>query len=253
VTIGSTFAALLGLALLATTSASKPKPRPHHPKPHTRFARPLKLSHAPGSRAEAYGALSPAACIAKLNERGIPFTREGTTPGVEIPVRLTGRVGGVLYRTDYPDRQRGHQPWEIFDCRLVLSLADFGVTLRAHSVVEARIFSCWRPPAKNWKTTEWGKRHQGALAVDVREFLKDDGEALDILEQFHGRIGATLCGTGAEPPNPDSPEATELREIACAAADSHLFNSILTPNYNPPHKNHFHLELTPGVDWFMVR
>ena len=254
-TPAATFVAALGLLLLGATSSSKPKP-PHvkaHGKPHARLPRPVKLAHAPGSRAERYAALSPSACLAELTQRGIPFTREAAARGVEIPVRITGKVGGVLYRTDFPDGERGKVPWEIFDCRLVLSLDDFGETLKAHSVVEARIFSCWRPPAKNWPTTEWGKRHQGALAVDVRELRKDNGEALNILDQFHGRLGAPLCGEGAVPPNPDSPEAKELHEIACAAADSHLFNSVLTPNYNAPHKNHFHLELTPDVDWFMVR
>ena len=45
----------------------------------------------------------------------------------------------------------------------------------------------------------------------------------------------------------------ELHDLVCAAAEAHVFNSILTPNYNPAHKNHFHLELTPDVDWFMLR
>jgi hypothetical protein len=247
------FFAVLGFVLLGATSPTKPKPKPRHPKPHARSTKPIKLSHAPGSRAEVYAALSPAACLAQLTERGISFTREPPTRGVEIPVRVSGKVGGVLYRTDFPDHERGKVPWEIFDCRLLLSLDDFGEVLRAHSIVEARIFSCWRPPAKSWPMNEWGKRHEGALAVDVRELRKDNGEALNILDQFNGRVGATLCGEGATPPSPDSPEAKELHEIACAAADSHLFNSVLTPNYNPPHKNHFHLELTPDVDWFMVR
>jgi hypothetical protein len=247
------FVAALGLLLLGATSGSKPKAKPRHLGPHARLAKPMKLSHAPGSPAERYAALSPNACLAELTRRGIPFTPEPATRGVLIPVRITGQVGGVLYRTDFPDRERGHVPWEIFDCRLVLSLADFGEVLRAHAIVEARIFSCWRPPPKSWPMTEWGRRHEGALAVDVRELRKDNGETLNILEQFHGRLGATLCGAGAPPPSPDSAQARELHEIACAAADSHLFNSVLTPNYNGPHKNHFHLELTPNVDWFMVR
>ena len=253
----STLVAALGVLLLGATSASKPKPKPKpktaHVKRHVRFSKPLKLSHAPGSRAERYAALSPAECVAELTQRGIGFRREPPTRGVAIPLRLTGKVGGVLYRTDFPDKERDKVPWEIFDCRLVLSLDDFGAVLRAHSIVEARIFSCWRPPAKSWPMTERARRHEGALAVDLRELRKENGEALNILEQFHGQVGATLCGPGAAPPNPDSPEARELHEIACAAAESHLFNSILTPNYNPPHKNHFHLELTPDVDWFMVR
>jgi hypothetical protein len=249
--------AALAFVLFGATNGSqsqpKPKPKPRHAKAHARSTKPIKLSHAPGSRAEAYAALSPSACLAQLTERGISFVREPGTRGVQIPVRVTGKVGGVLYRTDFPDRERSKVPWEVFDCRLLLSLDDFGEVLRAHSIAEVRIFSCWRPPAKSWPSSEWGKRHEGALAVDVRELRKDDGEALNILDQFHGRLGAALCGEGAVPPSPDSPEAKELHEIACAAADSHLFNSVLTPNYNPPHRNHFHLELTPDVDWFMVR
>jgi len=262
--------AALGLALLAATGASSPPPSPSarpaakatsKPKPKAKpkhanarlRTKPIPLSHAPGSRAERYAALNPDACLAELNQRGIGFTREPSARGVEIPVRPTGKVGGVLYRTDFPDRERGKVPWEVFDCRLLLSLDDFGEVLRAHSIVEVRIFSCWRPPSKNWPPSEWGKRHEGALAIDVRELRRENGEVLNVLEQFNGRVGAALCGPNAAPPSPDTPEAKELHELACAAVDSHLFNSVLTPNYNAPHKNHFHLELTPNVDWFMAR
>ncbi len=269
--------AVLGLSLLGAAPApSGPPPKKHsaqqttkhplqHPTAHAKHpaSHPLPkhgwhtaqipLKHAPGSRAEAYAAMSPVTCLAALDERHISYAREEPKRGVEIPVRLTGRVAGVLYRTDFPDGERGSVPWEIFDCRLVLSLDDFGEILRAHSVAEVRIFSVWRPPSKNWPMTQWARRHEGALAIDVRELRKDTGEALNILEQFHGRLGASQCTPDAPAPNPDSPEARELHAIVCAAADAHLFNSILTPNYNPPHRNHFHLELTPEVDWFMLR
>jgi hypothetical protein len=39
----------------------------------------------------------------------------------------------------------------------------------------------------------------------------------------------------------------------CAAADAHLFTTILTPNYDRAHYNHFHLEVTPEVKWHLVR
>lgn len=231
-----------------------PKHTAHHPLPKHRWhTAQIPLKHSLGSRAEAYAAMSPTACLAALEDRHISFSREEPKRGVEIPVRLTGRVAGVLYRTDFPDRERGSVPWEVFDCRLVLSLDDFGDILREHSVTEVRMFSAWRPPSKNWPMNQWGRRHQGALAIDVRELRKDTGETLNILDQFHGRVGATLCTPEAPAPNPDSPEARELHAIVCAAAAAHIFNSILTPNYNLPHKNHFHLELTPEVDWFMLR
>ena len=100
---------------------------------------------------------------------------------------------------------------------------------------------------------EWGRRHQGALAIDVRELRKDTGEVLNVLKDFHGKLGAAQCTSGAPPPAPDTPEARELHDLVCAASEAHIFNSVLTPNYNPAHQNHFHLELTPDVDWFMLR
>jgi extensin-like protein len=252
--------AALGIFALGATSThparSKPKLKAkarHHSQHGAQHRKPIPLSHAPGSRAEAYGQLTPDACIALLDQRHIPYSRESPKRGVKVPVRLTGKVGGVLYRTDFPDGERASVPWEVFDCRLVLSLDDLGELLRAHSISEVRMFSAWRPPAKSWPMTEWARRHQGALAIDVRELRKDNGEVLNVLDHFHGQLGGALCVPSARAPSPDSREARELHELVCAAAQAHVFNSILTPNYNPAHKNHFHLELTPDVDWFMLR
>ena len=241
-------------ASAAHKQKAKPKPKAHRKSPRlSPHGKPIPLKHAPGSRAEAYAVLTSQACLAELDQRHVPYTREEPKRGVKIPVRLTGKVGGVLFRTDFPDNERASVPWEVYDCRLVLALDDFSETLRAHSISEVRIFSAWRPPAKSWPLTEWARRHQGALAVDVRELRKDTGEVLNVLDHFHGRLGATQCTPEALAPNPETPEARELHDLVCAAAEAHVFNSILTPNYNPEHKNHFHLELTPDVDWFMLR
>lgn len=246
-----TGAAHRSAASVKSTHRQGPKAK-RRAKAHVASSRSPPLQHAPGSHAEEYAELDSDACLAELRKRQIPFVREAPKPGVKIPVRLSGKVRGVLYRTDFPDNQRLSTPWEIFDCRLVLSLDDFGETLRAHSIAEVRIFSAWRPPAKSWKGTELGRRHQGALAVDVRELRTDEGQVLNVLQDFHGKLGGALC-SGSASSGEDSPEARELHQIVCSAADAHIFNSILTPNYNSAHKNHFHLELTPDVDWFMLR
>jgi hypothetical protein len=262
--------ALLGALLVAATpgkpsKSAKPRAPAKSHRPSSKLhrhsplrlphAKAIPLEHAPGSRAEAYAALGAEACLAELSRRHVPFSREGPKRGVKIPVRLTGKVGGVLYRTDYPDSERPSLPWEVFDCRLVLSLDDFSVILRDHSVAEVRIFSAWRPPAptKGGPPEEWGRRHQGALAIDVRELRKDTGEVLNVLQDFHGKLGSTQCSKAAPPPTLDCPEARELHALVCQASEARVFNSILTPNYNPEHRNHFHLELTPDVDWFMLR
>ena len=182
--------ALVGFSLLGAPpkAASPSKPAAVHktkarPKPATRHHRvqrsahskAIPLEHAPGSRAEAYAAMSASTCLAALEQRHIPFSREEPKRGVKIPVRLTGKVGGVLYRTDFPDNQRDDVPWEVYDCRLVLALDDFSEILREHAVAEARIFSAWRPPSKSYAMDDWQRRHPGGLAVDVRELRKDTG------------------------------------------------------------------------------
>jgi hypothetical protein len=245
-------------ALGSVASASEAWAAPKAPKKKraaarhratTSHRRPAPALGPPGSPAARYGALTAEACLAELDRRGIAFKSEAQAPGVKIPVRLLGPVGGVVYRTDEPDAARRASPWEVFDCRLVLSLCDFGEILAKHEVVEARIFSAWRPPPKSFQGSV-GRRHQGGLAVDVRTFRKQSGEELVILHHFEGRMGASVCESGRKPSHP---EGKELLSIACGAADAHLFNSILTPNYDVPHRNHFHLELTPDVGWFMLR
>jgi hypothetical protein len=205
-----------------------------------------------------YANLDAASCKAELGRRGIAFTPVARAPGVLAPVRLQADVGGVAYHTGLPVHQRATSPFEVFDCRLVLALSDFSKILRAHDVDEVIMFSAWRPPPKSWPEGKLGKRHPGALAIDARRFGKHaPGSAettwLDVEKDFHGTLDAPPCGPDAAAPTVDTPAARELRSIVCAAADQHIFTSILTPDYNRAHFNHFHLELTPEVSWLLVR
>ena len=221
---------------------------------HTRF-HPDWEKH-PSTR---YAALGAADCLAELGRRKITFTLVQSAPGVLAPVRLPDDVGGVVYRTAIARHLRATNPHDVFDCRLVLALHDFSHVLRAHDIEEVLIFSAWRPPGKKWDDGKLGHRHPGALAIDAYRFGKKlaagqtERAWLEVERDFHGTIGPAPCGPGASPPSPSTPEARELRSIACEAADQHFFTSILTPNYNRAHRNHFHLELTPEVRWFLVR
>ena len=199
-----------------------------------------------------YAQLDWAACEAELARRAIPFTREKDSRGVLAPVRLAGPVGGIEIHSPLPEKQRATSPNEVFDCRLVLALDDLAAILRAHDVVGVVHLSGWRPPsAKHWPSGKLGTRHDGALAIDAGWFVKRDGTKLDVEKDFHGRIGAKTCGPGTGP-SPATPEAMELRAIVCEAAAARIFNVELTPDYNWPHRNHFHLEVTPKVKWFLV-
>lgn len=197
-----------------------------------------------------YAAMTQDACEAELTARGIGFARE-TAKGVLAAVRLTAPLRGVEFRTNLREDRRTTTIWEIADCRLVLALDDFAQILAAHDIVEVRHYSMYRAAPKRWADDKIGTRHHGGLALDAARFLKRDGTALDVLADFKGRRHRKVCGKKA--PEGKTPGARELREIVCAAVEQGLFNVVLTPNFNRAHRNHFHLEVTVGVSWQMLR
>src|SRR5262245_45653655 len=196
-----------------------------------------------------YGALSTGACFAELAHRKIAF-EHASAHGVDAGLRLMGPLHGVTFKTNLAEKQRATSPWEIGDCRLILALDDFAEILGRYDIVEVRHYSMYRRPNESAQATP-GKRHNGGVAIDAAKFIDKDGTILDVDKHFNGAIGDKTCGDDAAP-HPVTPEATKLRSILCDAVAAHLFNVVLTPNYNPPHHNHFHLEVTRGVKWFLV-
>lgn len=98
----------------------------------------------------------------------------------------------------------------------------------------------WAPP---------GTRHPAGLAIDVGMLKKKNGKTLSVAAHFAGKLGDRTCGAGA--PVPEAEEARELRSIVCEAHDAGVFTYTLTPNYNAAHRDHFHMEIKPGVVWFL--
>jgi hypothetical protein len=208
-----------------------------------------------------YAALDASSCTASLIERGIAFAPVDSARGVLAPIRLTGPVHGVSFHISggHPPNpqaglaapRRAASPYEILDCRLALALDDFAKVLERHGVREVVHLSMYRPPPKGWASGRIGGQHGGGLAIDAAEFIKEDGSRLVVDRDFDGKIGDVTCGPRAVEPR--TVPSAELRSIACEAAEEHLFHVELTPDYNQKHKNHFHLEVTANVRWFLVR
>lgn len=195
--------------------------------------------------ASRYAGLDRTACEGELHRRKIAFTRVEEARGVVAPLRLDGPLSGVTFRSNLGAKAARVSPYDIYDCRLVLSLDDFARVLSKHGVVEVVHLSVWRPVSSKTALKGPGRRHTGALAIDAAIFKLADGKSLSVEKDFHGRIGARPC------PAPEA--ASELRKIACEANQARLFNVLLTPDYNWAHRNHFHLEVTAGVKWTLVR
>ena len=196
--------------------------------------------------------LDRAACLGELTRRNISYQLVADAPGVRTPVRIKGPLGEIRFTTGWPESERDKLPWEVLDCRLVVALDEWTQVLAAHGVSEVVFSSGWRPSQKSAADGTEGKRHAGALALDAHLFRLKSGGELVVERDFHGRIDAQVCGPDAVPPNPDTPEARELRSIVCSSAELRLFQSILTPNYDTHHANHFHVEVTPNVRWFIL-
>lgn len=197
-----------------------------------------------------YGQLTRTGCEAELKARHILFKRE-VARGVLAPVRLTRPLQGILFHGPTLAEDSAKSLHEIVDCRLVLALHDSTKILREHGIVEVRHYSLYRLPPDSWPKSKLGLHHTAGVAIDAGQFVKKDGTVLDVDKHFHGAIGAKTCEPGARP-KPATAEAVELRAILCALVAERLFNLVLTPNYDPPHKNHFHLEVSPGKKWFLV-
>jgi hypothetical protein len=198
-----------------------------------------------------YASLDPATCEGELTRRGASFAPVDKARGVLAPIRLTGPLRGVSFHSGLPAARRADSPYEILDCRLALALDDFAAILAKHAVVEVVHLSMYRPPPRPWPEGRLGGQHGGGLAIDAGQFRKADGQLLDVDHDFAGAVGATTCGPRAV--QPSTVASAELRSIMCEAAEDHLFNVELSPNYNKKHKNHFHLEVTANVRWFLVR
>lgn len=197
-----------------------------------------------------YGQLTQAECEAEVKVRNIPFTPE-PTHGVMAGGRLTGPIKGVTFRTRLSDEKRTTTPWEIADCRLTLALDDFADVLVAHDIVEVRHYSMHRIAPKSWPANKVGSQHFGGMAIDAAIFITSDGTKIDVNDDWFGRIGAKTCGPDARP-RTKTEKSVLLREILCETAAKRIFNVILTPNHNRAHRNHFHLDVTPGANWFIL-
>lgn len=406
------FLGVLGVVAAATVAPSALALSPYLEKPD-----PAEAMKTPAYR---YANMTDDEAYAELDRRGILYSREKSVAGVRAPIRLTGRLHGVLIRSVLPPEERATSMFEILDARLALALDDFSVILASHGVDEVVHYTMYRPnvpkpgeegdedaagddkdhahdkgahekgahekghvstPGKkkpgqtvDKKATKAGKdpkhadkpskprqkqpgalevgkritivvgddgdeenvaafdltsgedlldsddvgakapasspprpatkkrapvasrtpgrarakkatatkstrivtasgkstaekgadddkprgkwappgtRHPAGLAIDVGILKKKDGTTLSVAGHFDGKIGAQTCGKGA--PMPSDEKAAELHTIVCEAHDAGIFTYTLTPNFDVAHKDHFHMEIKPGVTWFLYQ
>lgn len=162
-----------------------------------------------------------------------PLARELPTP-VPAPVEITGSVGGVVFRPIQRDRAL-----EV-SCELATRLPALAKILRAHGVRVVHVNSSYRDQPRV-------SFHTFGLALDMASFETKDGP-LSVAQDFEQTPGFETCaGT------PTSARGKALLALACELAASGLFSSVLTPNYNEGHRDHFHLDVRPNDPRLFIR
>jgi hypothetical protein len=160
---------------------------------------------------------------------------EIVTP-VPTPVEVRGSVGGVAIRTVRP-RER-----VVLSCELASRLPELARVLREHGIRALDVLSAYRPAPRQ-------SFHTLGLALDIAAFETDDGEVLSVEQDFVETPSHETC----DAPSPEPAAARTLLAVACALAADHEFSSVLTPNYNEGHRNHFHIDARPDDPRFYVR
>jgi hypothetical protein len=177
-----------------------------------------------------------AECHAALRDAGVPFRpiAEHPTP-VPSPVEILGPVDGVWFRMIHDDR-----PLAV-SCEMAVRLPDIARIVKRHGVVGVDVMSAYR-------TSPRASFHTMGLALDIARF--HTGTAwLSVLEHFEETPENETC----EAPTPRNPKARKLLAIACALHRSRLFSSVLTPNYNDGHRDHFHIDARPDDPRLFLR
>jgi hypothetical protein len=85
-------------------------------------------------------------------------------------------------------------------------------------------------------------QHAYGRAIDLSGFVMENGERITVLS--HWERGDDTPGTT---------QGRFLYDFVHRLHEEHVFNNILTPEYNAAHHDHFHVDLTPGSDFISGR
>ncbi len=191
-------------------------------------------------------------CLEDLKARGLTHART-TARGVVDAVTVSSPINGVVFTTDNTDKPTT-QPMA---CEFVRTLWSFAEVLKSRGIrrvgtLGAYCYRCccaWSETNKCRTATDpepqcgsnGYSNHSFGRALDVRWLYLDSGAVYDINKDtdFKATAGgtckaATLAAqTGA---------SKFLYELVCEVAEKKIFATVLTPNYNSAHRNHWHMD-----------
>ncbi len=165
-----------------------------------------------------------------------PFATD-LTP-IPAPVRIDGPIEGVSF-----PKARAGAPLYVA-CELAVRLPAVAHVMRDHHVHEAVVLSAWRRQPRT-------SFHTFGLALDLARFTRDDGAVLDVERDFVIDAAHPTCEGVDRAPQTEVGAA--LRSLACDLADRAGLSTVITPEYNEGHRDHFHIDVRPHDARLFVR
>ncbi len=176
-------------------------------------------------------------CLADLTQLDVHVKiYDGALPTpVPAPVHLTAPVAGVTFVFMHAS------PGGVVSCELAARLVDVARVMKQHRIHTVYVLSAYRDhPFPSFHTL--------GLALDMSRFDGTEG-SLTVKTDFVIDHDHETCSA----PPPRTGKARELVGIACDLAATHRFSSVLTPNYNVGHRDHFHIDVRPDDPRLFVR
>jgi predicted esterase len=177
-------------------------------------------------------------CLGELGERGVqvqPWKAALPTP-VATPVQLRAAVSGVTFR--FMHAAAG----AVISCELAARLRDIADVVSKHGVHTVWVMSAYRDHP-------YPSFHTLGLALDLSRFDTATGPLVVKSDYAIDRARET-CD---EPSAKVTDKHRRLQAIACDLAASRRFSSVLTPNYNAGHRDHFHVDIRPNDPRLFIR
>jgi enterochelin esterase-like enzyme len=177
-------------------------------------------------------------CMAELEQQGIQVEAwSGALPTpVATPLKLRAAVSGVTFR--FMHGAAG----AVISCELAARLRDLASVLAKHGVHTVYVMSAYRDHP-------YPSFHTLGLALDLSRFDTAEGPLVVksdfVIDRAHETCDQATAG--------QNDKDRVLHAIACELAKSRRFSSVLTPNYNVGHRDHFHLDVRPDDPRLFLR
>ena len=227
--------------------------------PGNRWARALGFDAGGAQVAESlvnFVVTAPVAtgCLDQLDQLGVSYSLT-SAKGVVDAVHLEGPLNGVLIAKGSTDQPTT----DPIACEFVLTLWKFADLLKARGFVKIGSLGsyCYRCCCA-WSETNYCRgpndpepdcsqngysNHSWGRAIDIRYLEKANGAVYDVNDSTHWVEWGSSSQTCGQALTAQSGVSQELYSLVCESSAQKIFGTLLTPNYNAAHRNHFHADI----------